>query len=176
MKKSKGEYGYIEYNKKQSMKKACIGIVGFSIIYSLGIIIFGSNANHLTLIAVLSTLPTALYISKFIVYVKYKPLAKNYFNELNNISNEIIYDMIIVIGRKTIFSMAGIINNNDIYLLTRELNNQNNKDLVEKMMLGKGIESKVTILNNEMDLLEKVRLLDIKRNEETINKFMENVM
>lgn len=78
----KGNFGYINHNKKVQ------GILGFGsllmvlVIFFTGVIIYGHNKSLFTVIAAVSMLPTAKFLVGFFVIARFKSSAKNIYDTL----------------------------------------------------------------------------------------------
>lgn len=77
MKKYKGEYGYLEYQKKIGMIRTGVFLAFVLGFFVTGLIVFGSQKNVLSIIAALLCLPAGWSAVNLIVFLKFKPLSSD---------------------------------------------------------------------------------------------------
>lgn len=97
-KKEKGQYGYRDYHKKMQILKVLFG--GAMILVQLLARNFTENEaakNVLTLMAILSVLPTANVASPLLASWKYKTCSRELFEKVSNFegTGRILYDLIV---------------------------------------------------------------------------------
>ncbi|WP_408071173.1 hypothetical protein [Butyrivibrio sp. JL13D10] len=77
---AKGNFGYIEYNRKFAAVRTLIAVAICLIIFFTGLIIYHSNKSIFSIIAALGCLPTGLSAVNFVMYLKAHPCSKKAFD------------------------------------------------------------------------------------------------
>ncbi len=81
-KKQKGEFGYINYYKLLQGIISFTFVIVMAVLYITGLLIFKTNKNALTVLAILVLLPAARYIVSWIVIFPYKSSDEALYNKL----------------------------------------------------------------------------------------------
>lgn len=106
MKKSKvnrGQSGYVESEKKKSLTHTLIATVALATAYFTGFFIYQTNANLLTVVAMLTLLPLAQSLTRYITVSRYyssDPLVVKVFDEQGLCHLE---ELILIRQKQTIF-------------------------------------------------------------------------
>lgn len=81
-KKYKGEYGYIEYRKKLGIVRTGIFLGIVLALFFIGLFIFGSSKNYLSILAALLCLPTGWSAVNLIMFMRAKPCSNSAYEEI----------------------------------------------------------------------------------------------
>ena len=91
----KGNFGYIEYNRKFALIRTLIALGICLIIFFTGLIIYKSNKSAFSIIAALGCLPTGLSAVNYIMYMKAHPCSKKAYDIIEAHRNGLLirYDL-----------------------------------------------------------------------------------
>lgn len=148
--KDKGEYGYLKSYKKMRLFFSCLfGGIIIAIIVAL-LLIFKTTKTVYVVVPILLTLPFAKNFIGYILCVKYKPLKDEEFDKISrgikeDISKDIVYDVVISQYEGMLFYQALCIRNGKVYALV-----QNKLDSQEKKKYEKWINESIYDGKNEI--------------------------
>ncbi len=77
---TKGNFGYIEYNRKFAMIRTIIALAVCILVFVTGLLIYKSNKNALSILAALLCLPTGLSAVNMIMYMKAHPCSRKAYD------------------------------------------------------------------------------------------------
>ncbi len=83
-KKYKGDYGYIAYRKKTGIIRTGIFLGLVLIFFFVGLFIFGSSKNYLSIIAALLCLPTGWSAVNLIMFMRAKPCSSDAYDKITS--------------------------------------------------------------------------------------------
>ena len=118
-KKKKGEYGYRNYHRKMQLGMVLFGAL--MILVQLGARNFTDNQaakNILTVMAMLSVLPTANIASPLIASWKYRTPAKELWNKSQELNGnmEILYDLILTSKEQIIPADVAVVHPKGVFI------------------------------------------------------------
>ncbi|WP_026528851.1 hypothetical protein [Butyrivibrio sp. VCD2006] len=92
---AKGNFGYIEYNRKFAAIRTIVALIICLIIFFTGLIIYHSNKSAFSIIAALGCLPTGLSAVNMIMYMKAHPCSKEAYDIIESHRNGLLirYDL-----------------------------------------------------------------------------------
>lgn len=176
MKINKGEQGYINYIKRMSLLYSLFGVFLSISLYYVGYNIFNTNANYLTLIAVLIILPTSLYITKYLLFSKYKSVQINTINNIKARSNDatVLFDLLIARNKETILIEVAVINNNSLMLLARNSKKDkvHIKNLIHNMFNSKGYNCNIKVFSTEEEFLNVLHITNSWSNNDELTRIL----
>lgn len=152
---SKGMPGYINHIKKDSLIKAAVGTAMFLCVYITCLLVFGTNRNYGTIMAVLIILPTAQMYTRYFGYSRYNSVSDDLAELLGGLDNvSVIYESIVIRGKKNYFLDAVVVTNEWMLLLVtdgRKLqkNTGRSDSDVDKTRLSKTRQEMQTLLNHK---------------------------
>lgn len=176
MKINKGEQGYINYTKRINLIYSLLGIFLSISLYYTGYIIFNTNANFLTFISVLIVLPTSLYITKYLLFTKYKSVPIHIINKIKTFSNDatVLFDLLIARNKETILIEVAVINDNDLMLLARnakkDIVNINNS--IDNMLKSKGYNCNIKVFSTEEELINVLHITNSWSNNDELTRIL----
>ena len=91
----KGNFGYIEYNRKFALIRTLVALGLCLIIFFTGLIIYKSNKSAFSIIAAVGCLPTGLSAVNYIMYMKAHPCSKKAYDIIEAHRNGLLirYDL-----------------------------------------------------------------------------------
>ena len=168
VKKYKGEFGYIEYRKKLGILRTGIFFLVVLILFVLGLIIFKSQKNFLSIIAALLCLPTGWSAVNLIMFIRYKGCSESAYSEIEEHKGQLLihYDHIITSYDKNFPVAASTVLDKNI-ICFNEYADYDASDLeahIKKMLAQNGYSSysikvfdKLEKFLGRLDELEKLR-------------------
>lgn len=123
-KREKGEYGYLGYKKKLNLTITLAFLAVIAIVFVLGLLIFKSRNNYMTLVATVLVLPWAKIAVGYIVLIPHKSCPKDVYDKLEKAKGQLIsrYDMVIGNSKSPVGICAMAISDNTIIALSLDKN------------------------------------------------------
>ncbi|WP_044912814.1 hypothetical protein [Butyrivibrio sp. WCE2006] len=92
---AKGNFGYIEYNRKFAAVRTVIALAICLIIFFTGLIIYKSNKSAFSIIAAIGCLPTGLSAVNLVMYLRAHPCSKKAYDIIEAHRNGLLirYDL-----------------------------------------------------------------------------------
>lgn len=117
MNTAKGRPGYINGQKKKYLLWTVLEFAFVIIIFGIGYITTGSNANLFTVIAVVACLPAGKMLVEWITLFPFKTIAPEMAKEIEGKSEYLttIYDLVVTSEKKAMQIDALVISNNTIF-------------------------------------------------------------
>lgn len=85
MNMDKGTYGYVDAYKSYQLKKVLIWVGFIAAIFIVGIIVFKTRNNYVTILAVLLVLPAAKTLVAYVIMMPFKTDKEEYYEEIKKI-------------------------------------------------------------------------------------------
>ncbi len=173
-KKSKGEFGYLNYKKKLNFIIAAISLLIIIAIFVTGLIIFKSRNNYMTLVATVLVLPWAKLAIAYFVLIPHKSCPQNIYDKLEKSKGSIsaIYDVVVSNAKKPIGVSAMVITDNSVVALT--LDKAPDKELFEKslkeFLKNDKLNATVTLYTDADSFLKRVSNLAVNFDASDENK------
>lgn len=151
----KGDYGYIKHQRTKNLRNALICIIGVITAYFMSVYLELKTTYYLTILSALLILPSALFLTKFILYSKYKPGSETFYKRLSTISKQllVICDLIVVRGKKTVYFEFVVLTDKEIIVLSKNLQEKaiiNTKNLLDEILKSRGYNGiKVSVYTQE---------------------------
>lgn len=161
MRQPKGEYGYINSQKKTYFTLMIIGLIVIVAIYIVDRFLF-TKGNVLLLFVVLLALPEAQIIVKYILYRQFKEGNEEVYRKFEKISDRLVYlsSIAVIRGKKTLFYQIAVVSEKEVILLIdkKKTNKQimMYRELIEKLIGSKGYGAKVKVYNDEKEMYSYV--------------------
>lgn len=179
MKIFKGEIGYIKQQRNGYLIKTIIGYLAAIVVFVVGIMMFDTKANSLTIIAVLAFLPVSLWAVRLLVFIKHGNKSEENYEELNklfvNRNEEVLFDLLLT-NESSIYSLpVCVIVNNELYVY---MNNKKYKcekvrDFLDNIFDKNNIKTKVTVYDSFSEFIEKVKPnKNINKNNDEIKRIL----
>ncbi len=166
MKIKKGDYGYIDYNKKISSIKALSGLGFILIIFFAGIIITKTRLNWFTFSSVLCALPVGKMVVNMIMTFSHKSISTDRYNEIKEKEEDImvIYDLVITSYENAMQLDSVAIKGNTLCAYTSDdkLNEEKTTTYIKNILANNGCNTSVKIFKNLKSYL--IRIDEIKNN------------
>ncbi len=178
MKKKKGEYGYIPYRRKQVIIRTIIYFAISFVLFAAGYIVTGTNANILTIVAVLGMLPSSKSMVEAIMFIKARESSKDIVNIIASAASDrlIAYELFLTAYSKNFPLTAVTVSGNTVYAYSEHENceldaaSKHIKDILNQnqltcdVQISRDLDSFLAILANwedtdaslESDSLEQV--------------------
>lgn len=155
--KLKGENGYIDYYKKKYLKFSIILLLLVVTIYVIGKIFAPNHFIYFMVGSALMILPAAQYITKYLLFSRYKSASSNMYQALQDISDQLLIfsDLIIVQGKKTIYCDFAVLSDQQIVVYFNPKGNKSQdkqktvKEIIQNLYQKKGYQIPVEVIDNE---------------------------
>lgn len=174
----KGCRGYIDATKKKHLIFGLSGIVAMFAIYLIGLMIAGDNRSYGTLLAVLIALPSAQMLARFFSLSQYRSVALDIEEALKGIPEvSVVYELILVQGKKNYLVEAAIITNSRVLVLTTK--EPYDAAIIAKMLQHKGLPREVRIFREVSELAAAAATTELKNRtaqDEVCEKLKENAL
>ncbi len=168
MKKYKGDYGYIEYQKKLGIIRTAAFLVVVLGFFIAGILIFGSQKNVLSIIAALICLPTGWSAVNLIMFLRARSLSESDHSRIEDHRGGLLihYDHIITSYDKNFNLSASTVLEKNIccYMDDPKADERDLEKHIKKMMAQGGCSDmsikvfrKLDDFCTRLDQLEKLR-------------------
>jgi hypothetical protein len=172
MKIKKGNYRYIDSNKKISTIKACSGLGIILIVFIMGIIITKTRLNWFTFSSVLCALPVGKMVVNMIMTISHKSMPIDLYNKIQAKEEDItiIYDLVITSNEKVMQIDSVAIKSNTLCAYTTEdkLNEENTTKYIKDILANNGCNVSVKLFKTIDAYL--VRLDEMKNNLDSEEK------
>lgn len=117
---TKGDYGYLKHEKYKRFFLSLLSLSLVLLVFFAGLKIYGTNANILSIIAVLLALPTSKIWLSFLILTPFNSCKKEIY-EISNIEGiNKLYDLVISSEKRIYFVDACIIWNGNIILFVKQ--------------------------------------------------------
>lgn len=123
MKKAqKGEYGYIDRQKRLRLTVIIAGLIIILADFFTGLAITKTRNNLFTIVAIVLVLPEGKFIATYLTIVKYKSAPKELFDRINslNLSYTIVYDCLFSTKERIYMVYAAVIGTDFVLCLGKE--------------------------------------------------------
>ena len=120
MKKKKGEYGYIPYRRKQVIIRTIIYFAISFTLFLVGLFVTRTNANILTIVAVLGMLPSSKSMVEAIMFIKARESSKDIINIISSAASDrqIAYELFLTAYSKNFPLTAVTVSDTTVYAFT----------------------------------------------------------
>lgn len=157
----KGQYGYINKQKKNYLLKIIVGLIIIITIFIIGLLIFKSKANYLTIISAVTIFPVALWLVRYIVLYKYKTCEYDLYNQMKNkINNQFIISMtdLILTKYQGILSIPlAYIQDGELFTFIDESQNVKlAKEYINNIFVSNQLKVKIHIYNDFDRFINKI--------------------
>ena len=179
---SKGEFGYINLQKKKKTIKLFTEIAIGIAIFILGLCLNKfEKSNIFTIIAILMVLPAARTLVGIIVFLPYKSISRERVNAVKGAAAEkalIMTDVVFTSREKIMFCSFFVLVGKELYCLADHKKQDISyietylKDSIKKRQLP----CKVYVTANEKNFLEKIRQTDVSEVSEELVEFLKSLM
>ncbi len=167
---SKGHYGYLKYKKRLQLIKTIIGGMGVLVLLMVGYITTHSTKNLLTVMAVLTVLPTANVAVTLIAMLPYKGRSREEYEEIKSITNNGILDCELALTSSKYRTMPidyCYVHPDGVFFYTSQekLDANATKQYIKVMLENNGLDSKIFIFKNLSDYKNKLKKLSVADRE-----------
>lgn len=160
MKSKKGDYGYIERNKKLSIIKAVCGLGIILTIFLVGIIITKTRLNWFTFVSVLTALPVGKMVVNMIMTIPHKSIPIESYNRIKEKEDgiHIIYDLVITSYEFVMQIDSIAIKGNTLcaYSTDEKLNEENATKYIKNILVNNGCNTSVKIFKSLDGYLSRI--------------------
>ncbi|SHN63625.1 hypothetical protein SAMN02745247_02687 [Butyrivibrio hungatei DSM 14810] len=164
----KGEFGYIENNRKKAIIRTAIFLSIVLLLFFTGLILKHTQKNVFSILAALFCLPTGWSGVNMIMFLKAKGCSKEDYDEIEAHKGDLLihYDHIITSYEKNYYVMASTVLDKNIccYTSDKDMDTSDCEKHIKKMMAGSGYSSySIKIFDDlksfcdRLDQLEKLR-------------------
>lgn len=161
---NKGDYGYLKHEKIKRLILSLFSLLLVLSVFFTGIILYGTNANILSIIAVLLALPTSKIWINFIILVPFKSCEKEIYDISNIEGINKLYELVISSEKRIYFVDACIIWNGSIILYVKE-----------EYKHKKELQEYITNLLDKQSTYKKIKLISSKTTLEKLSKEYEKL-
>lgn len=161
---NKGQYGYRRYHRKVETGKVCFG--AFMIIAQLTVRYFVDSTpwkNILTVMAILSVLPTANVASPLLASWRYKTPPEAFYQRVSAFGERfsILYDLIITTRDAVIPADAAIVHPTGVYLYVTspKLDTAKAEKFLKEMFISHKLDPSVKIILDEKAFIHRLESL-----------------
>ena len=172
---TKGNYGYIEYQKKASAIRTVLFFALSLAVYGIGIYSTGSNKNLLTIVAVLGCLPSCKSAVNMIMFFKATGCSMSAWEKISCYDDKLtgFYDMYFTSYQKNFAISHMVLKGNVICAYTESKKcdcNEGEKHL-EQMLLQDGYKNMTIKIFHDLDkYIDRLGQLEKLEVEESKNK------
>ena len=165
VKPQKGSFAYIKQYKKYKGMISILWIILILAAYISGILIFGTNKNYVTLIAVLMVLPGAKAWVASIVMMPYHSVSKEIYDQVCDLMKDKqarVYADVVVTKYEGAMALSVVVIYNDNYYALMPKQKKGLRDVqayLTSMLEAAGLSTKAQIYDNEEKYFAAVRQL-----------------
>lgn len=179
MKINKGMYGYIEYNKTRSLRKASVGLSLIIIIFVTGLILTKTRLNWFTFAAVMCALPVGKMVVALIMAWPHRSMPVEEYNRIKETENELcmLYDLVITSYENVMQIDSLALLNNTICAFSKDakLDTKAASKYIKEILANNGYGCSIKIyqdLDSYLTRLNefKINLLEANGNEKAIKR------
>ncbi len=160
-KKEKGEFGYLAYKKSRNLIKTIIAFAVVLVVFVIGLIIWKSKNNYLTMLAVVFVLPAAKFAVAYLILIPHKscsPELREGLEERKGALNS-VYDLVVSNKKKPVGIMAAAISDNQILAYTDAAKADKNlfETSVKEFLKNEKLNCAVILYKDKDSYFEKVK-------------------
>jgi hypothetical protein len=160
----KGWPGYVAGVKKKNIRYSIIGVIVFVSFYIIGYVAADTNANYLTIVAMLAILPTAQFMTRAFAYGRFHSVDDSFANEVEKMSNRVtvLSEIILVRKKNTCFFENVLITQDNVLVVSNKKRPKAGKSKSARDSMGEktldslfrqhGISVTVKAFDDELDL------------------------
>jgi hypothetical protein len=160
MKIKKGDYGYIESNKKISTIKAFSGLGLILVVFFGGVLITKTRLNWFTFSSVLCALPVGKMIVNMIMTLPHKSMPMDLYNKIKAREEDIIivYDLVITSQERAMQIDSIAIKGNTLcaYASDDKLNEESTTKYIKDILANNGYNTSIKIFKNINSYLMRI--------------------
>ena len=155
----KGSYGYIRDYKRFKGLISGIWLAIVLLLYITGLVIFKTNKNYVTLVAILLVLPGAKAWVASIVMIPYHTQSRKLYDEVVALMKEKsakVYSDIVVTKYEGAMTLSVIVNYNDnfyAYMPKQKKTLTEVRNYLTEMLASQGLTTKAQVFDNEEKFL-----------------------
>lgn len=176
----KGQYGYINNQRKIEIAKTFIMLALCVATYYLGIFSTGSNKNLLTFVAILGVLPMAKFAVSAVLFTKAKGCSQQVYNELEQKNVKVdFYDLYMTAYKSSYAFSAAIYGKDSLVFLTEDSKLVENeaKAHVEQILKNASFDNiTVKIFTDTDKFIERAAQLSTDEKEAVPDTLSDNIL
>lgn len=159
----KGSYGYIRDYKRFKGLISGIWLAIVLLLYITGLVIFKTNKNYVTLVAILLVLPGAKAWVASIVMIPYHTQPRKLYDEVVALMKEKsakVYSDIVVTKYEGAMTLSVIVNYNDnfyAYMPKQKKTLTEVRNYLTQMLASQGLTTKAQVFDNEEKFMSAVK-------------------
>lgn len=159
----RGEYGYIDTQKKKQLIKTIIAFLIAAGIFVLGLALNKWQKNNIfTIIAALAVLPAAKIMIRYILIFPFRTSSSEFHQRLEQATESgenVIEDVILATTQKALGFYAIVVTNHMVYACKYREKDDKQKlcDTVGKIIRAWGYHHKVVIAENEEEFFKELK-------------------
>ena len=173
-KKYKGEFGYISYRQKITLLRTLICLLVVVLFFVVGLVIYGSQKNILSIVAALGCLPTGWSAVNMVMFLRAKGCSESSRDQIEKVRGNLLihYDHVITSYDKNFNVAASTVLDKNICLFTED-KSYDAIDLekhIKKMMAQNGYSSySIKVFTKLEDYLDRLVQLEKLRSDKKID-------
>lgn len=161
-KKEKGQYGYRRYHRRIQLLKVALGAVMIlAQLLARNLTDNRSAQNILTVMAVLSVLPTANVASPLLASWKYQTIADGLYQRIQPLESKgiLLYDLILTTKEQIIAGDAVLVHPNGVYVYCpdQNVNSAKAEQALNDIFAGHKLDRNVKILKDEKSFMNRLQ-------------------
>lgn len=175
----KGDYGYLNYQKKMQalIMTGCYVLV--LAIFITGIIATKSRTNILTVMAILCVLPAARFTASFLALLPHKAVTQEEYDKVKKHTKNLILltDLVITTGEKTLPTMYMVVHNGSVcgYTTSEKYDIAHAEKFLANNLMTNGQKATVKIFKEERQFLNRVDTMTMVETDERQQKKDERI-
>lgn len=156
----KGEYGYLNYRKKRLGIVTLLCFCMVAAFFLIGYLTTKTRNNIMTIMAILSVLPTAKFASSFLALLPHKAASKEQFERVKGHADKVklLSDLVITTGEKTLPTLFMAIHNSSVcgYAEAENYDTAHAEKFLTKNLMANGQKATVKIFKDEKSFLNRL--------------------
>lgn len=186
MKVLKGDFGYIDYNRRKNGVISIVLIVIVLITAFVGRALFEKYSIYFAVCSALLILPTAQFMTQYILFGKYKSGKKEYFEKYQSVSELLVVlsDLIMVRLKKTAYFSTIVLSDDYIVavlgkstglLKAKKINKEGASQLLNDILKPKGVNYKLEVFDDDEEAYKFINIR-IKSTLKTVDETKRNLL
>jgi hypothetical protein len=161
----KGQFGYINWQKKINIIKGLIYFIAVIIVYFIGTYFVSVFKNYFYVVSAMLILPSGLFLSRYLLYTHFSSGDTALYESLLTLTTKesIVSDLILVRGKKTIPFDHIIFTQEKMICLVNTKRKKtdkiesNGKSILDELLKSKGLQYKIKVVVDADEYLKEIK-------------------